>query len=116
MELANVHPGGDAGVYANLVPVDDESVSAEGASESMEGPAQGSTAPGVIVLGPEQVDQGISALALARDGKVGYKGDGLAPVEPDRLAVALDTRWTQQIERQAGTHGPSFLTSLLESR
>jgi DtxR family Mn-dependent transcriptional regulator len=55
-------------------------------------------------------------VALAGDGKVNQKGDGFAPVEFDRRAVALDMRWSEEIESQAGHHCTSLITSVLESR
>jgi hypothetical protein len=107
-ELVYVYPESSASIQANLVAVDGQPVGAEGISEGVEGAAQGSAAPRAVGLGPQEVDEGITAVGLACDGEIGDKGDSLAPVEPHRHAVALDARRPEQIQSKGGLHNTSL--------
>jgi hypothetical protein len=108
--------GGGAGIQADLVTVDGQPATTEGSSEGVEGTAECGASPRAVVLGPEEVNQGIAAVALTCDGKIGDKGDCLAPVKLDRHAVSLDTRRPEQIQSKGGLHDTSFLPSVLETR
>jgi hypothetical protein len=115
VELVDIALEGGAGIQTKPVAVDKNRIFAEGGSEGEEGAAQGGASTGAIVVGPEEVDEGIARVALARDGEIGGKGDRLAPVDLNRHAVALDARRPKQIESQGGRHNTSFLSSVLES-
>ncbi len=123
-ELGHIHPerlssagrAASRGIEPDLLPIDLQPGPVKGFTEGVKRATQGGPAAGAVVLGPEQVDQGIAPVALARDGKVNEKGDGFAPVELDRRAVALDMWWSEEIESKAGHHCTSLITSVLESR
>jgi hypothetical protein len=111
-ELGYIHPEfwpfdrlrASARAQPDLFSVDLQPGSVECFSEGIEGATQDGPAPGAVVLGPEQVDQGIAPVALTCDGEVDEKGDGFAPVNLDRRAVALDMWWSEEIESKAGHH------------
>jgi hypothetical protein len=63
-----------------LVALDLDLVAAEGTTEGEERAAQGGASPGVVVLGPEQSDEGVAGVALASDSQIGDKGQSLPPV------------------------------------
>ncbi|MFN2241731.1 MAG: hypothetical protein ACK2U2_05550, partial [Anaerolineae bacterium] len=71
---------------------DKNRIFAQGGSEGEEGAAEGGASAGAIVLGPEKIDEGVTGVALTCDGEIGDKGDGLAPVDLNRHAAALDAR------------------------
>ena len=85
-------------------------------SEGIEGPAQGSPTTRGVDLGPEQVDQGIAPVALARDGQVRQKAGSLAPAQLDWHAMALDTGRAEQIQSKVGHQNTSLMISVLETR
>jgi hypothetical protein len=103
------------GLQTKLVAIDVDALAAEGIAEGIERAAQGGASPGVVVLGPEQSDEGVAGVALASDGEIGDKRDGFTPVHLDRPAVALDARWPKQVECKAGHFQASFALSVLES-
>jgi hypothetical protein len=109
VKFVDIAPEGSARIQTKPVAVDKNRIFAEGGSEGEEGAAQGGTSTGAIVVGPEEVDEGIARVALARDGEIGDKGDRLAPVNLDRHGVALDARRPKQIESQRGRHDTSLM-------
>ncbi len=101
--------GACAGPEADFLPVGVQPVVGDGLSEGMEGAAQGGPAPGRVGLGPEQSDQKVAPVALARDRQIGQQGQSLAPVQLDRHAVALDAGRAEQIQSKAGHHDTSSM-------
>jgi hypothetical protein len=99
---------------ADLVATGVEPAGTEGVGEGMEGAAQGGMAAGGVKVGPEEVDEGVAAVALGCDGEVGEEREGLAPVQADGGVVELETRRTEQKDSQARHPSTSLMMSILK--
>ena len=93
------------GVQADVLAIGIQTIADEGFAQGREGAAEGSPAVGLVVFGPQQVDQRIAPLTFSADGQVGQEGDGFARVYLDWLTVALDARRAEQVQAEVGhTH------------
>ncbi len=66
--------------------------------------AQGRARFALIQVGPQEQGEGITAVTVARHGKVGEQGNGFARVDLNRLVVHADLRCAQQGDGEMG-HG-----------
>jgi hypothetical protein len=80
VEQTHIYPWGGAGLQTDLVPVYRQPVSAERVSQGIDRTAQSGAPAGAVRFGPQEVDQGVSGMALLGDGEIGDKGNSLAPV------------------------------------
>jgi hypothetical protein len=120
-ELHHVYPEGmpwrevRGGVEGDFVTVGIQPGCSEGGTQGMQGSAEGGVSAGGVKIGPEQVDQGITAVALGGDGEEGKQGERLAPVQLEDGLVDLDAGRTQEKDGQAGHLDTSLVTSIPES-
>jgi hypothetical protein len=113
-KLSHIQPDLSTGIQANFLTVNVQPSASEGFSKGVQGSPKGGPTPGAIVLGPEQVDQGSTPVALAGGGDVGQKGDGLARIHSDLRAITLDARWAKQMQSKARHRNTPFVISVLE--
>jgi hypothetical protein len=95
-KLVHIYPGVGAGNQGNLLAIRFEPIVADGLPQRIEGSTKGGTSPAAVELGPEEIDQGIAPVTLARDAEVGQESNGLLPIEADGFAVELDVRRAEQ--------------------
>ena len=67
-------------------------------AEAVERAPQVGAGLALVAIGPEQGGQGVTALRLARDGKVDQQRQGAPQAELDRFAVMLQSRWAEDKE------------------
>jgi hypothetical protein len=129
-KLVYIHPDAGGRMEAHLLPINVQRPGGQGMSESVEGSAENGPTAGVVIVRPEQVDQGRAAVTCSSDGEVCEEGGGFARVYLDGCAVTFETGRSEKIQGKAagmsigtlagmsiGTTGQldtSFVTSVLQ--
>src|SRR6266699_311494 len=88
------------GIQGNRLAINTQPVACKGFVECRERTAQGGASMSLVVFRPEQSSQGVAALRLFGNCKVGNKCSGLACVNVEDDAIALYARWAHQEQCQ----------------
>ena len=91
-ELSHVDRDAVAVQQGDLVTGDAQASIGEALLDDRQGPAEGGAGAGLVRVGPEQGGKGLAPLRLIGHRQVGEQRGGLAGVELDRGAAALDAR------------------------